>query len=83
MRCLIRVAATGCQGRMADFASAFVARDEMTATHFELRIGKARQSVRAGLSDCTLYECDRYAVKADPRSETSAKLDRAGSARDI
>ena len=36
-----------CQSRMADFASAFLARDHSTATDFELRIGRARHSVRA------------------------------------
>src|SRR5258708_4150545 len=33
-----RVAATDSQSRMADFASAFLARDQSTATDFELRL---------------------------------------------
>src|SRR6266850_7952153 len=33
-----RVAATGSQSRMADFASAFLARDQSTATDFESRM---------------------------------------------
>src|SRR5439155_22563083 len=51
-RCLTRVVAMGCESRRADFPSAFVAGDEITATHFELRIGRAWHSVRVGLSAC-------------------------------
>ena len=40
-----------CQSRVADFASAFLARDQSTATDFEL-VGRARHSVPAGALAC-------------------------------
>src|SRR6266481_4085467 len=62
-----RVAATGSQSRMADFASAFLARDQSTATNFELRLvgrvtacpEQSRMGARRGLrraEDCPPYQ---------------------------
>ena len=52
-----------CQSQFADFASAFLARDQSAATDFGLRIGRARHSVRANVHgsrsagrDCPPYQ---------------------------
>jgi hypothetical protein len=56
---LKRVAATGSQSRMADFASAFLARDQSTATDFELRLVGRVTPCAPGLrraEDCPPYQ---------------------------
>src|SRR5882672_7290743 len=82
-----RVAATGFQSRRADFASAFLARDQSTATDFEhgqtvatglwpVRTAFGRRDGPQGRGYTTF-------LRADPRSEIAARLDRAASARGI
>src|SRR6266481_8824427 len=58
-RRLNRVVATGSQSRMADFASAFLARDQSTATNFELRLVGRVTPCAPGLrraEDCPPYQ---------------------------
>ena len=71
---------------MADFASAFLARDQSAATDFELRVLVGRLTPCAPhlrrAEDCPPYQIIA-AIKARGRSETSAKLDRGASALGI
>src|SRR4029077_18140920 len=75
-----RVAATDSQSRMADFASAFLARDQSTATDFELRLVGRVAPCAPGPSACRGLPAlpgNYCALKADPHSEIAARLDRA------
>lgn len=65
-----------CKSQMADFASAFLPRDEITATDFE-----HTKSVATAGSTNSANATKGLFLKVDQRSGIAAKLDRAGWVR--